>query len=394
MLKITKMLAVVMCVVLGLTSTAPAQWTNWHDTEHGPVTTGNLWSDDANWTNGAPTVGMSFRIEQYAADAAGTGAIIMDVDYSADALGTAQFYGAETVSIQEYFKVNGSIHLNNGGNAVDGSYIRVEPTGTISGNITFGSEWHRNPPILDFAGGDWVAGNVTTSEGFRQGGIIKVSTNSGALTPGNFNVSLAPTEIWEDLPGFEFALAAGGVTPINLTDGDPLQWTGDATGARPFRLMVDTSLYTGGPGDIPLFIFQNSTTETDRMFDGDADNISITGVPEGWLATVAQTDSGVTLNLAMLVAPGDTNADKKVDAFDLDRFEAQFGGAPDASFGADFNGDGIVDLDDFAVIRGNWGFDGSAPLPAAPGAETPEPATMSLLALGGLAIIRRRRRKA
>ncbi|MDP7288818.1 MAG: PEP-CTERM sorting domain-containing protein, partial [Phycisphaerae bacterium] len=60
---------------------------------------------------------------------------------------------------------------------------------------------------------------------------------------------------------------------------------------------------------------------------------------------------------------------------------------------ADFDGDGDVDLDDFVIIRENFGFT-SAPQPAAPDfSATPEPATMSLLALGGLMVLRRRRRK-
>jgi hypothetical protein len=87
--------------------------------------------------------------------------------------------------------------------------------------------------------------------------------------------------------------------------------------------------------------------------------------------------------------PGDTNGDGIVNDADLANFETQFGGAPGAE-SADFDGDGDVDAHDFATIRGNWGF-GTAPAPLPAGA-TPEPATMSLLAIGGLALIRRRRR--
>jgi len=85
--------------------------------------------------------------------------------------------------------------------------------------------------------------------------------------------------------------------------------------------------------------------------------------------------------------PGDTNGNGIVDAYDLDRFENQFGGAPSGD-SADFDDNGIVDLDDFAILRGNWlfGVVPTAPEPA------PEPATMSLLALGGLMVLRRRRK--
>jgi hypothetical protein len=61
---------------------------------------------------------------------------------------------------------------------------------------------------------------------------------------------------------------------------------------------------------------------------------------------------------------------------------------------ADFNVDGFVTLIDFAMMRGNWGTNSGG----APSVEdlslTPEPATMSLLAIGGLMMLRRRRRKA
>jgi hypothetical protein len=92
------------------------------------------------------------------------------------------------------------------------------------------------------------------------------------------------------------------------------------------------------------------------------------------------------------VVPGDTNGDGIVNDADLANLEAQFGGAPGAE-SADFDGDGDVDAHDFATMRGNWGF-GTAPAPLPPGGATPEPATMSLLAIGGLMVIRRRRRKA
>ena len=57
---------------------------------------------------------------------------------------------------------------------------------------------------------------------------------------------------------------------------------------------------------------------------------------------------------------------------------------------ADFNGDGRVDLADFAIMRANFGFG----VPSAPeyGATIPEPATLTLLALGGLAMLRRTQR--
>ncbi len=98
-------------------------------------------------------------------------------------------------------------------------------------------------------------------------------------------------------------------------------------------------------------------------------------------------------NLITGTVEGDTDGDGDVDDDDLTTFQAQFGlKTPGNS--ADFDGDDDVDLDDFVILRANFGT-GVGPAPSSPDfSSTPEPATMSLLALGGLLVVRRRRRKA
>jgi len=58
-------------------------------------------------------------------------------------------------------------------------------------------------------------------------------------------------------------------------------------------------------------------------------------------------------------------------------------------FGADPN-----DADDFKILKDEWGWQLAGAPDAGPGASsaTPEPATITLLGLGCLALIRRRRR--
>jgi len=88
-------------------------------------------------------------------------------------------------------------------------------------------------------------------------------------------------------------------------------------------------------------------------------------------------------------AMGDTNVDDVVDGRDYANLVAQFGGPP-GDQSADFNGDGIVDLDDFAIQRANFGL-GAASAPAGEsGTTTPEPATLVLLVFGGMAVVGRR----
>ncbi|NRB28894.1 MAG: hypothetical protein HRU37_14590, partial [Roseibacillus sp.] len=283
-----------------VTPSASAQFTHWHNTENPPQATGNLWSDTDNWKDDAvPGTGAfdAFRIEQYPADAALTGDIIMDVDYSAMApLAEAQFFGGETVLIQNYFRAtvggaaqNGIVFLN-GSNNPNGAYVRVDPDGTIEGDIVAMSPSDRGKPTIEFAGGSWVAGDFRNFDtGQSSWGLqdIIFSSDIGTITPGLITT-------WSDRAQmtFVFNLVAGGVTPVTLTDSDPLQFTGATAGTRPFHLTVDMTDYTGAATSIPLFIFENP--DTDRLFD--EANITITGAPAGWEELeVVQNDDGVVL---------------------------------------------------------------------------------------------------
>ena len=75
---------------------------------------------------------------------------------------------------------------------------------------------------------------------------------------------------------------------------------------------------------------------------------------------------------------GDINCDGRVDAEDLGLVRTYFG----VNDQGDADGDGLTDAKDLGHVRTNFGQS------AAP---TPEPATMGLLALGGLALCRRPR---
>ena len=83
--------------------------------------------------------------------------------------------------------------------------------------------------------------------------------------------------------------------------------------------------------------------------------------------------------------PGDTDGDGDVDINDLSTLAANWDQCGKTWADGDFTGDGCVDINDLSLLASNWGAGTAA-------AQVPEPATLSVLALGGLAMLRRRRR--
>ena len=86
---------------------------------------------------------------------------------------------------------------------------------------------------------------------------------------------------------------------------------------------------------------------------------------------------------------GDATRDGTVDISDLAILAGSYRRTTGQVWaGGDFNGDGAVDVSDLAILAGNFRRTAEAT-----GGPVPEPATLSLLALGALAATRRRTRK-
>jgi hypothetical protein len=141
-----------------------------------------------------------------------------------------------------------------------------------------------------------------------------------------------------------------------------------AGGAPAFGSKYDLFTYTGsGPGSIAADIVAKPT---------DWPNFTI-----GQDTTPGA--GRVYLQFGLL---GDTNNDGVVDAFDYVTVKKNFGKSLAGESNGDFDSSGKVDWADLAILMKNFGAGAGAP------GVTPEPATLGLLALGALAVIRRRRR--
>lgn len=93
--------------------------------------------------------------------------------------------------------------------------------------------------------------------------------------------------------------------------------------------------------------------------------------------------------------PGDTDGDRDVDDIDYTNLIAQFGAAPpQESASADFTDDNVVDLNDFVIMRSNFGFgaDSAASPPHNNAHATPEPASLILLGAATGVVLKRKRK--
>ena len=274
------------------------------------------------------------------------------IGYKSGATGVVTVNGAGstwTTGSNLYVGLNGNGVLNiTGGGVVSSDRGYIGRYSGSTGEVTVdgvGSTWTNNWNLVVGDGGSGVL-NITGS------GLVSVA---GTLT------------IDDDEDGDDF---------INMATGG----------------MLSLFDYEDASGSLLDFLGLVSGTDAIRYWDyplGDWDDITNATLGEDY--TLTYYDSGDLAGYTMLTVlepillEGDANNSGAVSADDYACVQSNMGNTGLAGIPGDANRDGVVSADDYASVQANFG--ATAGLG---GVSVPEPATLSLLAIGGLVMLRRR----
>jgi autotransporter-associated beta strand protein len=322
--------------------------------------------------------------------------------------------------------------------------IEVAPTAVMLPNTTIATTADStvtvaNSEALVLGGVDTAAGTkltidssataITLTNMTLGGGSVLLSTQ--AAGSGAVSVTVAGTLTGGDSVSYIGDVNDAGETSLTMAAGSTYDFTVagsdsyvDATGAVTLEagitINVDGSA-SATPQDVKLLYTYTSVYDIAGLDVGaDLSGLTVKPSPEedalitinmpldwnytslGWLTGQGVGEDEDYLMLLGVTGTGtgsvdgDANNNQVVDEDDMAILLAQFGSPYDmarAGDNADFNGDGYVNMADFVILRANWG--AGTPVPGASElpSTTPEPATMTMLALGAMVAIRRRRRK-
>jgi hypothetical protein len=241
------------------------------------------------------------------------------------------------------------------------------------------------------AGGSPVGVETTAANGNQAGGA---GTQNGYVNVGAAMGSANLTTIVANETYFLTVSVAGRFSGFNTTSGATI-----ALAANPF----------GTPGDVFLADpstwvasthIEFSTLQTVGNAFADYQASFITGASGGpigqQLVVVLASDDNPGLNnpiafdnvrvdTGLPIGPGDVNGDGLVNLIDFAAIRDNFRTSVASRTQGDLNGDGLVNFDDFREWKSNYA--GIAPTSLT----APEPAAGALLAAGAVALLRRRR---
>jgi hypothetical protein len=278
----------------------------------------------------------------------------------------AGFYMA-VMSGGTYLQTAGTARLGMGGSLdVDGGTYRLQ------GGLLQAKSLRYYSGLFDFTGGTLQPGQVQFS----------LTNNGGVLAPGEpiSGSALGSTSITGDYT------QASGVLEIQLgqTGNDSLSVSGAFTRGGVLCL-ASAGGYRPREGD--SFTIASAGSFAGSFADLDSNITNGLSGPEAFGVQVTDTNLVATF---LGFTAGDANGSHGVNVGDLGILAANWGFSGRQWATGDFNADHVVNVGDLGILAANWGWT-SGPISSGD-SPIPEPMTALAMALGSLAIGRRRRR--